>query len=85
VRPLRDKVLVRILPGPRPGGLVLPEESPEYGVVMAAGPEVRELLPGDLVYFPSSVGHTYRISQADYLFIPEKEVWLRVEDARYGA
>lgn len=80
----KDKVLVRRAPAPETvgeGGLKIPDaarERPDFGEVVAVGPEVTSWEPGDKVVFPKWCGFQVVLpnDDTDYLVIFEDEIWL---------
>jgi co-chaperonin GroES (HSP10) len=74
--------------------LVLPDEAPDVvhgivhvnavpktrGTVLAAGPAVRELKPGDRVIYPLYQGHELKIGDATVRLMDDLEVWSALDE-----
>ena len=42
------------------------------GTVVACGPDVKDIKPGDVVRYPVNIGHSFKLSKKEYLIAEEK-------------
>jgi len=65
------------------GGIVIPERAQrieEWGEVVSAGPECKELKEGDLVFVTPTQGTHYRSSGIDYILVEENKITAKIEE-----
>ena len=77
--PIGDRVV--IVPDSRetesPGGIALPEasaEKPQVGTVLAFGPDVKQVRPGDRVLF-SPYAETVTLNEIEYVLVKEDDLY----------
>lgn len=80
--PIRDRIAVQMLPRETrtAGGLHIPEVSQtthEWGKVLAAGEQVKEIQQGDEVYVNPRQGTHFTAGGQDFIMLRESEVLAR--------
>lgn len=80
---LRDLVLVKLAPRPKPAhGLIeAPAFDPviTYGKVIDVGPDVEDVAPNDIVAFGPTKGDPITIGTIAHLMIPEADIDMKLE------
>jgi len=79
IRPLKDRVVIRRSSAEEKtkGGLIIPDnakEKPIQGEVLAIGPEVKDIEPGNVVLFGKYAGSEIRNSEDEVLLIKAEDI-----------
>lgn len=79
IRPLKDRVVVRRSSAEEKtkGGLIIPDnakEKPIQGEVLAIGPDVKDIEPGNVVLFGKYAGNEIHNAEDEVLLIKAEDI-----------
>ena len=83
LEPLDNRVLLKpdSKEGRTKGGIILPEAAEsqkQFADVVATGPNVEEVAPGDRVIFSVYGGSTVKVGEEDLLVIREEDIFIKI-------